>query len=35
MRNLGQQQAKLFNTEAVLDSYEAIYSQILYEKAIN
>ncbi len=35
MRNLGQQQAKLFNTEAVLDAYEAIYSQILYEKDIN
>ena len=32
MRNLGQQQAKLFDTEAVLDAYEAIYSQILYEK---
>jgi glycosyltransferase involved in cell wall biosynthesis len=29
MRNLGQQQAKLFNTEAVLDAYEAIYSRIL------
>lgn len=32
IRNRGLQQAKLFNTEAVLDSYETIYSRILCEK---
>jgi glycosyltransferase involved in cell wall biosynthesis len=32
MRNRGLQQAKLFNTEVILDSFEAVYLQILNGK---
>jgi glycosyltransferase involved in cell wall biosynthesis len=32
LRERGLQQARLFNAEAVLDSYEAVYSQILCDK---